>query len=26
MTKISTLHKRWLDEPGYKAAYDALEA
>lgn len=25
MTKISTLHKRWLKEPGYKKAYEALE-
>lgn len=25
MTKISALHKRWLKEPGYKKAYEALE-
>ncbi len=25
MTKISDLHKKWMREPGYKKAYDALE-
>jgi transcriptional regulator with XRE-family HTH domain len=25
MTKISELHKRWMKEPGYRRAYDALE-
>lgn len=25
MTNISDLHKKWLNEPEYRAAYDALE-
>lgn len=25
MTRISELHKRWMKEPGYRRAYDALE-
>ena len=25
MTKVKTLHKKWLKEPGYKSAYDALD-
>jgi transcriptional regulator with XRE-family HTH domain len=26
MTKISTLHKKWIKEPAYKAAYESLKA
>ena len=26
MTKISTLHKKWIKKPTYKAAYESLEA
>ena len=25
MTKLSDLHKKWMKEPGYRKAYDALE-
>jgi transcriptional regulator with XRE-family HTH domain len=25
MTKISTLHKRWMKDPAYRKEYDALE-
>ena len=25
MTKVKNLHKKWLKEPGYKSAYDALD-
>src|SRR5271166_3574786 len=25
MTKLNDLHKKWMKEPGYKVAYDALE-
>src|SRR5437588_267997 len=25
MTKVKDLHRRWMKEPGYKAAYEALE-
>ena len=25
MTKISTLHKKWMKDPGYRKEYDALE-
>jgi transcriptional regulator with XRE-family HTH domain len=25
MTRISELHKRWMKEPAYRRAYDALE-
>ena len=25
MTKISELHGQWMDDPNYRAAYDALE-
>ena len=25
MTKVKNLHRKWLKEPGYKSAYDALD-
>jgi hypothetical protein len=25
MTRVAELHKKWLKDPGYKAAYDELE-
>ncbi|MCH8096210.1 MAG: helix-turn-helix transcriptional regulator [Proteobacteria bacterium] len=25
MTKVKDLHEKWMEEPGYKSAYDALD-
>ncbi len=25
MTKVKDLHRKWMKEPGYKSAYDALD-
>ena len=25
MTKLNALHAKWMDDPGYRAEYDALE-